>query len=123
MIVIAALVVSACATTRSVAPEETFTLRVDESARVDVCDFTIRVIDVRNDSRCPVDATCVWAGDAAIELEITARGRSERIVRSLADDAASGACAIRIAGLSPQPRQGHAIDRDDYRVALIVSGP
>lgn len=36
--------------------------------------------DVRSDSRCPMDAICVWAGDAtvAVSLSQVSNGRAER---------------------------------------------
>jgi hypothetical protein len=32
--------------------------------------FTVTFRSVQDDSRCPVYASCVWAGDAAVELEV-----------------------------------------------------
>jgi hypothetical protein len=39
----------------------------------------IRLTSVLEDSRCPVGATCVWAGNARVKLEVT-RGRSRRTI-------------------------------------------
>lgn len=35
---------------------------------------TLRYVGVKSDSRCPPDRQCVWAGDAEVTFEWTARG-------------------------------------------------
>ncbi|MCH2489990.1 MAG: hypothetical protein MK211_07555 [Flavobacteriales bacterium] len=46
---------------------------------VQIADVTIRFVEVLEDSRCPTNVTCVWAGEARIVLEMSAaNGQSER---------------------------------------------
>ena len=35
---------------------------------------TLRYVGVKNDSRCPPERQCVWAGDAEVTFEWTAAG-------------------------------------------------
>src|SRR6476646_1224216 len=65
--------VASCATvdTAVVAdPGAEFNLAVGKSATISDTDYRITFNRVTEDSRCPVDVQCVWAGDAKIELTI-----------------------------------------------------
>jgi len=91
---------------------------------------------VVSDSRCPVDVTCVWAGDASIELTIVQRGSpvQTRILslnrggaqpsadtaaaQSVTSEVRAGDLTIRFVGLDPVPRQS---DRDRAYVAHLVA--
>ena len=48
--------------------------RLGEEARQDI--VTIRPLEVMEDSRCPVDATCVWAGRVRLRVRVTIGGTS-----------------------------------------------
>lgn len=39
--------------------------------------ISIKFIDVLEDSRCPKDVTCIWAGRAIVKAEVTANGKKE----------------------------------------------
>ena len=46
-----------------------FTLRMGESADVDDR-LRLTALAVTEDSRCPINAVCVWAGDAAVAIRL-----------------------------------------------------
>ena len=48
-----------------------FDIAVGQTVEVQGTPMTIRFSGVAEDSRCPVDVQCVWAGDAVIELHWT----------------------------------------------------
>jgi hypothetical protein len=50
------------------------TLKYGEYKRVAAEQLGIRFNSVLEDSRCPIDAVCVWMGDAVAEVELTAAG-------------------------------------------------
>ena len=52
-----------------------FNLRVGQQATVDGARFKVRFASVANDSRCPANVTCVWAGNAEVLIEAEASGR------------------------------------------------
>lgn len=63
------LLLLGCATsTREVPLGEPFTLTPGESAMVDGVRITFE--RVGQDSRCPPDVTCIWAGDAEVKLTV-----------------------------------------------------
>lgn len=49
---------------------EPFDLRVTETAYIADTRLSIRVDAVPEDSRCPSDAVCVWAGNARVSLTL-----------------------------------------------------
>src|SRR5690242_20678884 len=51
-------------------PGAEFSLSLGRTAAVTGTPYRITFNRVTEDSRCPVDVTCVWAGDAKIELTI-----------------------------------------------------
>jgi hypothetical protein len=44
---------------------------------------SVKFIKVLEDSRCPKDVTCVWAGQARLLVEVTEKGKASREVELL----------------------------------------
>ncbi len=102
------LVASACAgvqTAAVVEPGASFTLAPGETAAVKGADARITLKRVTDDSRCPVDVTCVWAGDAKIEVTISRNGApEEQRILSITPpkhEAIVGNLRIRFVSLAP----------------------
>ena len=71
------LVVLACASVEDVitaAPGETISLPVGKTAAVSGSPSRVTFTRVTEDSRCPINAICVWEGDAKIELTLSRNG-------------------------------------------------
>ena len=79
---------------------------------------------VTDDSRCPVDVTCVWEGDAKVAIEvITPTPRAEHELHTSGRDsreATHGAYHITLVKLEPAPRSTATISQGDYRATLVV---
>ena len=100
-----------------------FTLAVGQSAVVDdAVRLTLKA--VTDDSRCPVDVTCVWEGDAKVSIDVAApapraaydlhtSGRFDREVKH-------GAYRITLVALDPAPRSTVPPSSSDYRATLVV---
>jgi hypothetical protein len=121
------LAASRCAgvqTAALVEPGASFTLAPGESAAVKGTDARITFKRVTEDSRCPVDVTCVWAGDAKIEITISRNGAADetRILSITASksEATVGNLRIRFASLAPVPRQADANVPRKYRAEFVV---
>ena len=52
------------------AMDEEFTLKVGQKVTVKDTNLTVRFVAVAEDSRCPVDVTCAWAGNARLEFDL-----------------------------------------------------
>lgn len=110
-------------------------LAVGQSLRYD-SGLKLTFVKVRNDSRCPMGALCIWAGDAEVVLIAKVGNQPDKIIRihtysnptSVSIPAAAPGTIstmktyyVKIARLSPQPRIGSTIKQSDYRLALDIS--
>ena len=75
------------------------------------------------DSRCPIDALCVWEGDAAITVRVA--GAGVRTVhtnsRAGADTLTAGTTTLRLFGLTPSLSTARPRPEDADVVALFVA--
>jgi hypothetical protein len=84
---------------------------------------TIRPIQVIEDSRCPVDAVCVWAGRLILLAEVDYRGGSEtfRGNLTLGEPLRVGLEAVTLVAAEPAPLAGKPIDPRAYRFTFAYS--
>ncbi len=74
------LLLSGCfADTEKVALGEEFSLKIGESASMRGENLEITFLEVLEDSRCPKNVTCIWAGRARSLIKVTIDGQSEDI--------------------------------------------
>lgn len=100
------------------------TLRVGEQGVTE--GVTILFVKVNEDSRCPSNVQCVWAGNAAVELRLTGASGPPvtRVLNSGSDPRVIEEFGLRITmkELSPVPREGDA-EPKGYNVTLRVEKP
>lgn len=104
-----------------------FDLRVGERVILRKTRLSLRFLPDREDSRCPSDVTCVWAGNARVQLLVT----SGRIAKTItlnsnisAPSPADGSFAdytVKLVDLSPYPLSKRPIAPGDYVVRLVVT--
>jgi hypothetical protein len=108
-------------------PGAGFSLAVGKSATISGTDYRITFNRVTEDSRCPVDVQCVWAGDAKIELTVARNGApDETRIISLTppnSEATVGNVKIRFVSLAPTPRQSEPPAARPYVARLMVLAP
>ena len=101
-----------------------FDLRAGSSAALDG-GLRVTFERVPADSRCPIDAFCVRAGEALVALTISQDGRNTA-ARELRTDPAAAAettysgYSIKLLTLAPYPRSGTQILPEDYVATLAV---
>ncbi len=96
-----------------------FTLRPGESVTIQSTDLRVSFQGVVEDSRCPADATCVWAGDAVVALEV---GTASLELRSTtAPEGVVGAYRVRLERVEPVVYRDRKIPPEAYRVVLTVT--
>lgn len=100
-----------------------FDLRVGDSA-LTTDDLRVRFDTVRSDSRCPLDALCVRAGEAVIALTLSTPGEAA-VGRELDTTPARSATTylnftITLTSLAPYPRSDRQIQPGDYVATLLV---
>jgi len=105
-------------------PGATFSLPVGATAAVSGNSARITFNRVTNDSRCPIDVVCVWAGDAPIQLTIARDGSTETRTLSMIapnNEVVVGDLRIRFVGLTPAPKQAEPPASRAYVAQLVVT--
>ena len=102
---------------------EPFDVRVGESA-LTTDDLRIKFDTVRSDSRCPMDALCVRAGEAVIAVTV-ARVGEVGVGRELDTTPARSSTTylnftITLSSLQPYPRSDRQIQPADYVATFVV---
>ena len=103
---------------------QTFDLRPGQTARVGGNALLIGFRGVAQDSRCPTDVTCVWAGDAELRIQATV-GRMAWSSFTLHTNLQPQSARFRentitVLGLRPAPRSTDRIPSGSYVVTLRV---
>jgi hypothetical protein len=86
---------------------------------------TVTIESVPQDSRCPANVTCVWAGNAEIRLTVRSADRDSSVGLNTTVEphaATVGALRIELKALSPEPHAGTPIPSGAYRARLVVTG-
>jgi len=98
-------------------------VKVDQEKTVSGTRIKVKFIELIEDSRCPVDVNCVWAGNAKIKLRFS-KGSDEEVVElntTLKPQTIQfGGYRFKLAGLTPRPRSNVRISRLGYVAALTA---
>lgn len=84
----------------------------------------LRFVGVEEDSRCPIDAVCVWQGNAAVRIALSRPGIPE--VSALLNTSVEptgaefGGYRIRLEELSPLPRSTSSIPPASYSATIRI---
>jgi hypothetical protein len=83
--------------------------------------FEVRFISVSEDSRCPTDVTCVWAGE--VKLKVALKARSEDAEREVKEGESTtfGGRELTAVLVRPRPVSTKKIAADEYRATFRVS--
>ena len=108
-----------------VALDEAFVLAPGERVLVEEANFRIEFFEVTADSRCPLDAICVWAGDATVHVGLSEVGSTDRAELHTGDPARATVThrgfIIHLVDLQPYPASTRPIAPAEYRVTLRVT--
>ena len=100
-----------------------FDLKVGQTA-VAPGGLTIRFDEVASDSRCPINALCVWAGEARIAMTLSApsasKVRREWRTNPTNDEVSYADHAIQLNALQPFPTSGVTTPQGDYVATITV---
>ena len=105
-----------------------FTLKHGREVMLKGEKLRIKFAAVESDSRCPSDVTCIWAGNAAVRLEVSTNRRSRESVTlntskasAFGTDKVFDGYKLQLVGLAPYPRSSQKIEDSEYTATLIVS--
>ena len=96
-------------------------LAPQEQAAYESQGLTVEFIRVVDDSRCPSDVTCVWAGEVKVQVA-TRTGTAEPVQHEIkaGESATVGAFRVAVVNVQPVPVSTRQIPPEEYRVTLKV---
>jgi hypothetical protein len=81
--------------------------------------MTMLFVAVTEDSRCPVDSTCVWAGEVRAVFEVHESSQAASRLELLeGTSTVAGGCRVTLVRVEPQPTSTARIAPQDYRATL-----
>ena len=96
---------------------ETLRVQINKEKKFPKAKLSVRFVELVEDSRCPADAQCVWAGNAKIKIRVTMNGRSHDLsldTNGQHQAATAEGYTIKLVSLTPSPRSNIRIDRNGY---------
>jgi hypothetical protein len=106
---------------RTLAPGAPVTLAPGEAASVQGTSLSVRFLSVTEDSRCPRDTTCVWAGEVKVSLEIREASRQPwQVELREGGSSEAGQWRLTLVGVEPRPMSTVKIAAAEYRVTLEI---
>lgn len=105
---------------------EPFNLKVNQTAYISSANIVIKLLNVKEDSRCPIGAECIWQGQVILYLslinntdirnfDITSGSGGKELVSKIADG-----YEIKVIKVEPYPIRGKEISPQDYDVTMEV---
>ena len=102
-----------------------FDLKVGEQVAIAGESLDIGFAEIVNDSRCPRDAQCFWAGAVTIRVWVEKKpGARETLTLRVpnADERATyGQYSVSLQDVKPYPESNRRPDRDEYVATLVVA--
>ena len=121
----ASLVASACSQNKVNIGQE-FSLYAGQSSEIKGEELHIKFLEVLQDSRCAIGATCIWAGEVTFVIEITYEGSTEQITLTQPGLNAWPSKYLYkqiyeiTYNVEPYPELDKQISDDDYRLQVII---
>ena len=84
----------------------------------------IRFLQLVEDSRCPTDTTCIWAGNAKIRVRVTKNRNSKVIELNTMQRGAAPVFAgyrFKLTNLTPKPLSNIRINRNGYEATIEIT--
>lgn len=81
--------------------------------------LSIKFVDVPEDSRCPSNVTCVWAGNGKVRLQFD-NDEVELNTYLQPHEVTLGNVNIQLLSLDPYPEHSRQFEKDDYKVRLLI---
>jgi hypothetical protein len=117
---------AACRSTSAPAPRaaslnQEVQLAPQEQVAYEQQGLTVEFVRIVEDSRCPSDTTCVWAGE--VKVQVATRLATAQTVQheiKAGEYATVGAFRVVVVNVEPIPVSTRQIPQEEYRVTLKV---
>lgn len=116
-------------------PETNSTYKLDDQIKVKINQnltiesegLSVKLLKITEDSRCPSDVTCIWAGQIGVLVNVSQNGKDLGNVnlilgpdKGLAEKKIDG-YIIKLVEVSPYPISTKKIEPSDYVITIIIS--
>lgn len=107
--------------------EEKFSLKIDQVVTVNPVNIKVKFLKVTEDSRCPSDVVCIWAGQVSVLLNVNNNGNDIGDVKLTLgqnkDDTVRdvGGYYLKLIEVKPYPISTKKIEQSEYIITLIIS--
>lgn len=122
------LLLLGCSESNDVSYNQEFEIQVNHSLKTVDKKYVINFDSVFMDSRCPMEADCVWSGVAGVRFTISKMNSSFRTVevytlnnQSYSDSVVFDELKIKLLGLSPYPSIFNKIKYSEYVAKIKLS--
>ncbi|GAO78490.1 hypothetical protein [Sphingopyxis sp. USTB-05] len=117
----AALALSACATTRAAPLPDGSDVALGQKAYVD--GPLVQPVEVVEDSRCPMNARCVWAGRVRVKMVwIRGNGEKQPFEATLGEPVQLADGQFTLESVRPEKMTNVTIKPSDYRFSFRFAG-
>ena len=117
----AALALSACATTRGAPLPDGSDVALGQKAYVD--GPIVQPVEVLEDSRCPMNARCVWAGRVRVKMVwIRGNGEKQPFEATLGEPVQLADGQFTLESVRPEKMTNVTIKPSDYRFSFRFAG-
>ena len=123
-LVLLTLLTLACSSATAPTVGDEFRLDYGESVTIADAQLWLHFVDVLEDSRCPTRVQCVWAGDAAIAIEVASSlpggdSTTDTLHTTLEPKSVLiGGLLLELRRVDPYPSVPGEIPRERYRITL-----
>ena len=104
-----------------------FPIKVGQQLKLEGADLQVKFVGVVQDSRCPTNVNCIWAGNAEVSLEwkqdkcTTAVTLNTHATPEAGDESKVGGFRVKLIKLEPYPHSEKKISPGDYTATLLVT--
>ena len=99
-------------------------VKVQINKQVKANGVTVEFVELMEDSRCPVDVDCVWAGNAKIKVRVSKNGRSKFLELNTMPETVLASYAgyrFKLKALLPELRSNVRVNRNAYVASIEMT--
>ena len=103
---------------------QTVKVQINQQKTLAKSRLTIKFDSLVEDSRCPTDSKCVWAGNAKIKINVSKGGESKTFEINTNSEPKAVTFAgykIKLTDLNPKPASNIRINRNGFVATFLVS--
>lgn len=116
-----AVALAACGRGGAAALDEPIQLAPGEWANFKTEDLEVRFAGIAEDSRCPNDVACVWAGQVVVQFTLRRNSRNKDVLVKESQGLAVDGYRISILQVLPARASSGPLPPADYRVTLKIT--